>query len=260
MLLVPTTRHRSHLPRWSSAASNTSGSRLSPNQTTWGLSSPPQLWHLGNSESGILSLTASGSGNPLPENIDCITMISCIMNTSERLHNRRVGVDSDSFTPGASHFEQVSMKLEDVVWPSSPVQTINVLSDDHNLSALSGEPPLNISDGCVSRVGMLGAHHLPPVVVELPDQGGVGVECLGCGQLLSLVSPPVSSSSSEGGDTWLCTHPSPGQYDQVLTPRQDLSEPGQVWGGSRLSWSWWHFQESPCWLSAVVPGYESWNW
>lgn len=41
-----TTKHKSQSANLSSAACNTRGSKFSPNQTTWGLSSPLQLSHL----------------------------------------------------------------------------------------------------------------------------------------------------------------------------------------------------------------------
>ena len=49
----------------------------------------------------------------------------------------------------------------------------------------------------MSSIRLLGVHDLPAVVVELPDQGGIGCKGLWSGQLLGLVCPPVATSSSK---------------------------------------------------------------
>ena len=62
--IIITTRHKSHSSNSWLAACNTVWSKDSPNQTTWGLSSPsqPSTWHLGSCSTGILASWADGSG------------------------------------------------------------------------------------------------------------------------------------------------------------------------------------------------------
>ena len=76
------------------------------------------------------------------------------------------------------------MDFQKVLGASLAVQLVDVLGDDHHLSALPVQPGLALSDGQVPGVGLLALHHLPPVVVELPHLGRVPGEGLRGGQVL----------------------------------------------------------------------------
>lgn len=76
------------------------------------------------------------------------------------------------------------MDFQKVLGASLAVQLINVLGDDHNMSALAVQPGLTLGDGQVPGVGLLALHDLSPVVVELPHPGWVTGKGLRGGQLL----------------------------------------------------------------------------
>lgn len=76
------------------------------------------------------------------------------------------------------------MDFQKVLGASLAVQLVDVLGDDHHLSALPVQPGLALGDGQVPGVGLRALHHLPPVVVELPHLGRVPGEGLRGGQVL----------------------------------------------------------------------------
>ena len=76
------------------------------------------------------------------------------------------------------------MDFQKVLGASLAVQLVDVLGDDHHLSALPVQPGLALGDGQVPGIGLLALHHLPPVVVELPHLGRVPGEGLRGGQVL----------------------------------------------------------------------------
>ena len=76
------------------------------------------------------------------------------------------------------------MDFQKVLGASLVVQLVDVLGDDHHLSALPVQPGLALGDGQVPGVGLRALHHLPPVVVELPHLGRVPGEGLRGGQVL----------------------------------------------------------------------------
>lgn len=78
------------------------------------------------------------------------------------------------------------MDFQKVFGASPAVQLIDVLSDDHDPSALLVQPGLTFSNGKVPRVRLLAQHDLPPVVVELPHQGRVSCKGLRGGQILGV--------------------------------------------------------------------------
>lgn len=61
------------------------------------------------------------------------------------------------------------------------MELVDVLSDDCNLPSLFAESLLALSDGQVSRVGILCEHDLTAVVIKLPYTRGIPGEGLGCG-------------------------------------------------------------------------------
>lgn len=77
-------------------------------------------------------------------------------------------------------------------------------------------PPLQLDQRQVSRVGLLGEDQLPPVVVELPHQGGVSLEGLGAGQGGGVVAPPEAALAAEGGDAGLRRDAGAGEGHHVL--------------------------------------------
>ena len=90
--------------------------------------------------------------------------------TPERLTDGGVSVDRDDATLGAPGLEEVAVKLEDAGGPGPRVEAVNVLGDHDNFAPLASEPVLDLRYRGVGGVGLLGAHDLPPVVVELPDK------------------------------------------------------------------------------------------
>ena len=95
------------------------------------------------------------------------------------------------------------MDFQKVLGASPAMQLIDVLSDDHDPSALLTQPGLTFGNGKVPRVWLLAEHDLPPIMVELPHQGRVS--CKG----LSLPFSPVAPSSSQSRDSALSTNASP---------------------------------------------------
>lgn len=76
------------------------------------------------------------------------------------------------------------MDFQQVFCSSTAVQFVNVLRDDGNFSALFAKTFLTLCYGLVGRVGVLGKHNFPTVVVELPNTGGIVGEGRRSGQFL----------------------------------------------------------------------------
>ena len=76
------------------------------------------------------------------------------------------------------------MDLQHVFGAGPAVELVDVLGDDHHGAALFAQARLALSDGVVRGVGALAQRHLPPMVIELPDSGGVPREGLWSGQVL----------------------------------------------------------------------------
>lgn len=78
----------------------------------------------------------------------------------------------------------LTVDVEDVFGASFHVEVIDVLGDDDHGAPLLPQPGLALGHCQVCRVGLLGQNQVPPVVVELPDTGGVTGEGLRCGNVL----------------------------------------------------------------------------
>ena len=78
------------------------------------------------------------------------------------------------------------MDVEDVFGAGLPVEVIDVLGDNDHGAPLLPQPLLALRQGQVGRVGLLGQNQMPPVVVELPDAGGVAGEGLRSGDVLDI--------------------------------------------------------------------------
>ena len=78
----------------------------------------------------------------------------------------------------------LTVDVEDVFGAGLAVKVIDVLGDDDHGATLLPHPLLALGQGQVGRVGLLGQHQVPPVVVELPYAGGVAGEGLRSGDVL----------------------------------------------------------------------------
>lgn len=74
-----------------------------------------------------------------------------------------------------------TMELQDVSGSRTAMELVYVLSDDGNLAPLLAESLLRLSDGQVSRVGILCEHDLTAIVIKLPDTRRIPREGLWCG-------------------------------------------------------------------------------
>lgn len=95
------------------------------------------------------------------------------------------------------------MDFQKVLGASPAMQLIDVLSDDHDPSALLAQPGLTFSNGKVPGVWLLAEHDLPPIMVELPHQGRVSCKGLRGGQVLGARE---EAGVKEGG-THRCSEP-----------------------------------------------------
>lgn len=76
------------------------------------------------------------------------------------------------------------MDFQQVFCSCTAMQFVDVLRDDGNFSALFAKTFLTLCYGLVGRVGVLGKHNLPTVVVELPNTRGIVGEGCRSGQFL----------------------------------------------------------------------------
>lgn len=78
----------------------------------------------------------------------------------------------------------LAMDFQDVFGSGAVVELVDILSDDCYRTSLFAQLLLTLGDGQVSGVGIFSAHHLTPVVVKLPNTGGIPGEGLWSGKLL----------------------------------------------------------------------------